>query len=641
MKKIFFWIGLLLLPVLAFYGCSPNNSGFSLPGGTNTFNLGGSGGTSAQGPIRPNQAPTPQPLPASDSQLAPHAPHQIIIQYQNESLNSIASSIKATVVRSFSIGTNQLATLQIPSNASIVQDIKELKANPNITHAEPNWYRFLTQTPCTAPYPCGSGYTQYQWGPAAVKATSVWSGGSLGDTGDPAVVIGIMDTGVNGAHQDFDNTFGVSSLGIPAGFQNVLAGFDYADNFTGSEGSGTASCPSGLTPDSSGGCYIPAATNSDQVGHGTLVASTAAAQGDNGDPTGVAGICWNCTIEPIKIFGSNGNFTSTDLEVQALVDAANSTGTVSSTGVGSPCGSCNLPYKPDVINMSFGGPVYSNIEVEGIDYALQHGITLVAAAGNSANADYSFPAAYPGVIAAGAIQPNDTIAQFSTQGPFVSLVAPGVQMYGASNASNSSYQEEDGTSFASPTTSGTVGLLDSIILESSSPIPTPDQIATILDNYATKLPGMNGANWTQTYGYGLLNVLASSQNTSAASDMGTVKVTVDVSSSSYPVCDWDVLLENSSGKAVSDTLTSEPSSTSPLGTTSFTPGTAYFFLVPAGSYTVVVQPPSYASGISGFPPSGCWNGTSPALTTTTQQTAALTVTAGNTPCSGCTASFTF
>jgi hypothetical protein len=632
MKKLFLGIGLFILPMLAFYGCSPNNSGFNLPGGTNTFNLGGSGVNSSQGPIKSDQALTPAQLPSSDSQLAPHAPDQIIIQYQNVNLNTIAASVKATVVRTFSIGMNQLATLQIPSNASIVQTIKQLKTNPDIVHAEPNWYRYLTS--CSAPYPCGSGYTQYQWGPKAVQATSVWSGGAAGDTGDPSVVIGIMDTGVNGAHQDFDNTIGVSTpITIPAGFQNVLAGFDYADNFTGSEGSGTTSCPSGLTAAKKGGCYIPAAVNSDQVGHGTLVASTAAAQGDNGDPTGVAGICWNCTIEPIKIFGSNGTFTTTDLEVQALADAANSTGTVSAAGVGSPCtqgsGTCGyLPYKPDVINMSFGGPVYSNIEVEGIDYALQRGITLVAAAGNSANADYSFPAAYPGVIAAGAIQPNDTIAPFSTQGPFVSLVAPGVQMYGASNTGNSSYQEEDGTSFASPTTSGTVGLLDSIILEAGGTLPTSGQIATILDNNTTKLAGMGGSNWTQTYGYGLLNVLAASQHTSAASNMGTIEVTVDVSSSTYPVCDWDVLLENSSGQAITDTLTSEPSSSSPLGTTNFTPGTAYFFLVPAGTYTVVVQPPSYASGISGFPPSGCWNGSSPALTTTSQQTASVSVTAG-------------
>lgn len=596
MKKITFWmIPLCLVMAVGFYGCAGSGgSSLSLPGDTNTFSFGGSGtgASGAGGATTSLKAPT---LPASDSQLAPHAPQQVIVRYNGTSVNPIAASVQATVVRTFSIRSNQYATLQIPSGATVVQTIQKLKANSSVVYAEPNWYRSYKALPT------GTGYTQYQWAPANVNATGVWTGGSNGSVGDPAVVIGIADTGVNGSHLDL--------------VANTQAGFDYADNFSGSEGSGTTTCPSGLTAATGGGCTIPAGVNSDQVGHGTLVASTADAKGDDGNSVGVAGICWHCTIEPIKLFGSNGTFTTVDLEVQALVDAANAP-------------NARLPKKPDVINMSYGGPVFSNIEADGINYALQSGIVLVAAAGNSANAELSFPAAYPGVIAAGASDANNNVASFSTQGSFVALVAPGVQMYGANNTGNDAYQSGDGTSFASPMTSGAVALLDSLLIDNGGSVMTPDKAATILESTADKVSGMNGANFTPAYGYGHLDVLNAANHTSMASAMGSIKVTVEVGGS--PACDWDVLLENSSGQAVNDTLTGDASSASPYAVTSFSAGTAYFFLVPTSGnpYTLVIEPPNYESGAGTTTGPTC--GSNASAGSTKQTVTGINVTAGST-----------
>jgi hypothetical protein len=614
LKKKFFACYLVFFLIAFFFSSCGNNgnSGISFPGDTNTFVIGGSSPNSTGGKSNALHLPvnqlSPPALPSSDSQLKPHAPNQVVVKFEGTTAQALAASLGATVLRTLSFGGGNYATFLLPQNASIVQTIQKLKANPNVVYAEPNWYRFYKQVILPG---SGSGYAQYQWAPQDVNAPQVWTGGLNGSVGDAAIVIGIADTGVNGAHVDL--------------VTNVQAGFDYADNYTSPEGAGTTTCPLGETPYSGGGCTIPAGINSDQVGHGTLVASTADANGSNGH---IAGVCWLCSIEPIKLFGSNGNFTTVDLEVQAFVDAANSTGTV-----GNPCNTCRLPYKPNVINMSFGGPIFSNFEDDGINYALQHGIVLVAAAGNSGNSDLSFPAAYPGVIAVSAVNGNNQIAPFSTQGAFVALSAPGVQMYGASSAGSTAYQSGDGTSFASPMVSGAVGLIDSLLKDNGNHPPlTPDQVANLLEQYANKSV-LNGANFSNAYGYGLLDVLnAVSHDTTFAATTGDIKVTVTVGGN--PACDWDVLLENSSGQVVADTLTGDsaiPNATLSNGTNPpygqpgvNYAGTAWFYLIPQGTYTLVVEPPKYAT-TSGTGAPTC--GTNAASGDTTQ-TLTVTVTPG-------------
>ena len=59
-------------------------------------------------------------------------------------------------------------------------------------------------------------------------------------------------------------------------------------------------------------------------------------------------------------------------------------------------------YSPMVISMSLGGPE-PTVEIEdAINYAIGHGVIVVAAAGNSGDAGMDWPGAYPQVISAGA-----------------------------------------------------------------------------------------------------------------------------------------------------------------------------------------------------------------------------------------------
>jgi serine protease len=85
-----------------------------------------------------------------------------------------------------------------------------------------------------------------------------------------------------------------------------------------------------------------------------------------------------------------------------------------------------------IINMSLGSSTQSSFEREAVARVVAEGILIVAASGNesttAAVAPVSFPAAYPGVLAIGAVHPNLQLASFSNQGPELGAVAPGVDV---------------------------------------------------------------------------------------------------------------------------------------------------------------------------------------------------------------------
>ena len=85
-----------------------------------------------------------------------------------------------------------------------------------------------------------------------------------------------------------------------------------------------------------------------------------------------------------------------------------------------------------IINMSLGSSEESVFEREAVARAVADNILIVAASGNESTstlpAPVSFPAAYPGVVAVGAIDSSLKHAAFSNQGPQLAGVAPGVDV---------------------------------------------------------------------------------------------------------------------------------------------------------------------------------------------------------------------
>ena len=163
--------------------------------------------------------------------------------------------------------------------------------------------------------------------------------------------------------------------------------------------------------------------------HGTHVSGIIAATG------AAEGVAPKAKIMPIRIFGPD---YAGDVSVsKALVWA--------------------VDHGADIINMSWGGPMYSLSLAEALNYALSKNVILVAAAGNEGIKSISYPAGHPGVIAVAATNPYSKLTWFSNYGRYVRLGAPGNLIY--STVPNNNYAFWDGTSMASPVVSGIVALL--------------------------------------------------------------------------------------------------------------------------------------------------------------------------------------
>jgi len=153
----------------------------------------------------------------------------------------------------------------------------------------------------------------------------------------------------------------------------------------------------------------------------------------------------------------------------------------------------------DVISCSWGGTTPSLIVEESIQYAINHGVIVIAAAGNSNSDDFHYPAAYSGVIAVSATDQNDLKASFSNYGDWVDVSAPGVDI-----ASTVPYEELgyyygllSGTSMATPHVSGLAALL-----MSGFPTYTSSQIEALIYESALDL-GESG--FDPIYGHGRID----------------------------------------------------------------------------------------------------------------------------------------
>lgn len=111
----------------------------------------------------------------------------------------------------------------------------------------------------------------------------------------------------------------------------------------------------------------------------------------------------------------------------------------------------------DIINMSFGTTVNSEVLHQAMKDAEEAGIILIAAAGNTEHQDVNYPAAYDEVIAVGSINAEGKLAELTSTGTELELLAPGEQVcttglfYGTIGVS--------GTSIATAQVTGTAALL--------------------------------------------------------------------------------------------------------------------------------------------------------------------------------------
>lgn len=224
--------------------------------------------------------------------------------------------------------------------------------------------------------------------------------------------------------------------------------------------------------------------------HGTWVSSVVAAQAQAGK--GVVGIAPNAQILPVRVFGLNGQFIPSNY-LEALAYAAN--------------------RGADIINLSLGGRLPNEEEEELIAELLKQNpnLVIVAAAGNSTEAEVAFPAGFSDIVAVGATNLFGKRAPYSNFGKGLMLVAPGgdlsttweggILVAGGTWLSEfwkgiptptrpwspvldpqGSYGWVQGTSFASPAIAGVVALMKG---EDPQRQLNRDQLISILKSSAT------------------------------------------------------------------------------------------------------------------------------------------------------------
>ena len=268
--------------------------------------------------------------------------------------------------------------------------LSDLQANPHIRYAEENGQLHAVDQP-------------FPWGIEFIDADDVIGQGETGN----GVDIAIVDTGIDADHEDL-----AQNLGAGWAAENVTCRNDCED--------GPACNPNDID-----GCQ---ADWDDDNDHGTHVAGIAGALDND---IGVVGVAPEITLHSVKVLDCCGTGSADD--VAAGIEWA-------------------ADQDHDVINLSLGGDAASVVE-DAVVYAAAAGVIQVAAAGNEGEDDsILYPAAYDDVIAVGAIDENETLADFSSKGPELDLVAPGVDV--PSTIAGDAYAERCGTSMASPHVAG-------------------------------------------------------------------------------------------------------------------------------------------------------------------------------------------
>lgn len=204
----------------------------------------------------------------------------------------------------------------------------------------------------------------------------------------------------------------------------------------------------------------------DDNGHGTHCAGVAAAQADN--RVGISGVAPGCKLLIVKALDAEGNGASSDI----------------ARGV-----SWAVAQGASVISLSMGTEHETRALREAIEHAIDRGVVVVAAMGNEGRTQRNYPAAFPGVIAVGATDRGDRVADFSTRGDWISVCAPGVDILSTTPSYPVALTRElqlapnygvlSGTSMATPLVAGLAALV-----RSEHPAWTPAQVKADLENTA-------------------------------------------------------------------------------------------------------------------------------------------------------------
>ena len=278
-------------------------------------------------------------------------------------------------------------------------------------------------------------------------------------TGSSDVVIAILDTGIDLDHPDLQS--------------GIVGGYDFVSNDSNAN---------------------------DGNMHGTACASIAAGRTNN--LIGVSGICWDCSLMPVKVLSDDGYGDFDDI-INGVVWASDN--------------------GAQVISMSLGGGGYVSSFDNAIDYAHDNGTIVISASGND-NGSISYPAAYDNSLAVGAMSPCNERKSYSScdgenfwgsnYGNGLDFVAPGVRIHSATIGGYTT--TFNGTSSACPHAAGVAGLIYSI-----APGMPPSEVRLAMQINSVDIGSVGYDNQT---GWGRLNAYNAVSNLAEQPD---VEINVD------------------------------------------------------------------------------------------------------------------
>ena len=349
-------------------------------------------------------------------------PNRIIVKFKTD--QKIGSSLQAEnkLLRAIKIvkaenlfpdtkssNLKRIYSLQYTGNLDPQKLSVILEREKSVVWAEPDYYGKLAGfTPNDPRY-------SEQWYLNNVRMENAWDL----QFGASGVLVAVIDNGITLNHPELQNAIwtnpdetanGIDDDGD--GFIDDIHGWDFGEN------------DNDVSHDAA-------------FYHGTQVAGIIAAETNNN--LGIASIAFGAKILPLKVTEADAPGEVIMSEgYQAIVFAADK--------------------GADVINCSWGNYQYSHLGEEAVDYAVAHGATVVAAAGNDGADEIFYPARFSKALSVGAISSDNTIWTHSNRGYYLDMLAPGDSILSLSGAPEY-YESASGTSLASPVVAGIAALV--------------------------------------------------------------------------------------------------------------------------------------------------------------------------------------
>ena len=332
--------------------------------------------------------------------------------------------------------------VELPSSANERAVINALRRSAHLKFAELDQVFEPSQAP-------NDPYFGNAWHLPKIGAPTAWDT-SVGQ----GVTIAILDSGVDGTHPDLA--------------PQMVPGWNFYDN-------------NNIT--------------NDVYGHGTEVAGTAAAAGNNA--TGVAAVTWRAKIMPLRVTDTQG-YGYTSMIAQGLVWAAD--------------------HGARVANISFLGVAGDLAVLNAAQYMRNKGGIVVVAGGNTGGALNYAPSDV--VTAVSATDSNDARTSWSSYGDYIDVAAPGVGIWTTTRGGG--YAGFSGTSASSPVVAGTYALMIA-----ANPSLTPTDLDTDLFTTAHDL---GSAGFDPQYGHGRVDAAAAVAMSAKSPTPDTQPPTVTISS---------------------------------------------------------------------------------------------------------------